>query len=291
MASVFKVPILATLYHEVAEGRVSLEERLVLCEEDQSIGSTLIHIAPGVALTLRDYACLMITLSDNTATDIVWRRIGLPTPNAYLRSIGLGGIDCSFPNREYYLLSLGYEIPGFGGTAREAIAQWRAMGPEERWAALARFFDAHRGVSAREYVSRAEEAWGRQFEDSGGADLIFDQALDNRGPAAEIGELLARMVRGEGWPRPLCDDMLEILHRQEFTHKLPRLLPQNVWTANKTGGVTGTTNDAAIFRIRPGHHVVVVGLSRGLRRGETERVTALWGRIGLAVYEAVKRTR
>jgi len=291
MASVFKVPILATLYHEVAEGRVSLEERHELRDEDQSIGSTLIHLAPGTSLTLRDYAVLMITLSDNTATDIVWRRIGLPTPNAYLKSIGLGGIDCSFPNREYYLLSVGYKIPGLGGTPREVIAQWRALTPEERWEALARFYDAHRGVTPQEFLRRTEALYGVGGERRYAEQLAFDQALDNRGPAAQIGELLSRIVRGEGFPSPLREDMLEILHRQEFTNKLPDRLPPGIWTGNKTGGVTGTSNDAAIFRIRRGRHLVLVGLSRGLRQGEARKVTELWGRVGLAAYEAAKRLR
>ena len=43
-------------------------------------------------------------------------------------------------------------------------------------------------------------------------------------------------------------DMLEILSRQMFIEKIPRFLPDSVFTANKTGEVSGTRHDGAIVK-------------------------------------------
>ena len=49
----------------------------VLRAADMSPGSTLIHFHEGLRPSVRDLLYLMITLSDNTATDMLWRLVGL----------------------------------------------------------------------------------------------------------------------------------------------------------------------------------------------------------------------
>jgi beta-lactamase class A len=107
LASVFKVPVMVEVMRQVDRGVLRLDERLTLTEADKSPGSTLIHCHPGLALTVRDLLYLMITLSDNTATDMLWRRVGLGSVNATMRALGLASIDCSLPDREYFLMGCG----------------------------------------------------------------------------------------------------------------------------------------------------------------------------------------
>lgn len=76
-ASVFKVFVLAELFRQREEGRFRLEDRYPLREEDKAEGSGVLRlIASGAQLTLRDYATLMMILSDNTAADFLFRLTG-----------------------------------------------------------------------------------------------------------------------------------------------------------------------------------------------------------------------
>lgn len=89
-ASVIKVPIMAAVYREAAAGRVRLGERLRLEPEDQVLGSGVLKdLAPGLRLRLADLVTLMITVSDNTATNMILRRIGIEAVNAAMESWGM----------------------------------------------------------------------------------------------------------------------------------------------------------------------------------------------------------
>lgn len=75
-ASTFKVFLLAELFRQVKEGKFALTDRYILQEEDKAYGSGMLRLFDtGAALTLRDLAMLMMKISDNTATDILFRLV------------------------------------------------------------------------------------------------------------------------------------------------------------------------------------------------------------------------
>ena len=75
-ASTFKVFLLAELFRQANEGKFSLSDRYILQEEDKAYGSGMLRLFDtGAALTLRDLAMLMMKISDNTATDILFRLV------------------------------------------------------------------------------------------------------------------------------------------------------------------------------------------------------------------------
>lgn len=75
-ASTFKVYLLAELFRQVKEGKFALTDRYILQEEDKAYGSGMLRLFDtGAALTLRDLAMLMMKISDNTATDILFRLV------------------------------------------------------------------------------------------------------------------------------------------------------------------------------------------------------------------------
>lgn len=77
VGSAFKLAVLAALAEEVAAGRASWEEVLRLQERHRSLASGLLQDWPaGAPLTLHSLAALMISLSDNTATDALIDRLG-----------------------------------------------------------------------------------------------------------------------------------------------------------------------------------------------------------------------
>lgn len=89
-ASLIKVPILVTLYDLVQQGKISLDDPLTVLRIDQVPGSgSAQYLHNGAILTVHDAAWLMITLSDNTATNLLLDRIGLRSEWARMDSLGL----------------------------------------------------------------------------------------------------------------------------------------------------------------------------------------------------------
>ncbi|HET9659446.1 MAG TPA: serine hydrolase, partial [Thermomicrobiales bacterium] len=75
-ASTLKVPLLYTLYRLVDAGEIDLSERVTLSYRNRVPGSGVLqHMDEGLQPTLRDLAELMIIVSDNWATDLLWNRM------------------------------------------------------------------------------------------------------------------------------------------------------------------------------------------------------------------------
>lgn len=76
-ASVFKVAVLVELHRQAAAGRVDLSTRVRVTDADRVFGPTGLSVfADDAELSLRDLATLMVSVSDNTATDLVLRAVG-----------------------------------------------------------------------------------------------------------------------------------------------------------------------------------------------------------------------
>jgi len=76
-ASTIKVPILVAFLQDVDAGKIRLDETLTIQEEDYADGSGEMQFqALGTAYTALETAEMMITISDNTATNILVRRLG-----------------------------------------------------------------------------------------------------------------------------------------------------------------------------------------------------------------------
>ncbi len=90
-ASSIKIAILAELYHQAQQGKIKLGDLYTLQSADLVSGSGIAGaLTPGVTrLTLRDVAALMISVSDNSATNVIIDRIGMENVNALLDSLGL----------------------------------------------------------------------------------------------------------------------------------------------------------------------------------------------------------
>lgn len=89
-ASLIKVPIMAEIFRRVEEEHLNLDDTLVMQKEDQVPGSgVLMDLTPGLALSIRDLTTLMITVSDNTATNLLIDFTGVDAVNALMRRLGL----------------------------------------------------------------------------------------------------------------------------------------------------------------------------------------------------------
>lgn len=90
-ASSIKIAILAELYRQAQQGKVKLTDSYTLQQSDLVGGSGITSVlTPGMTkLTLRDVAGLMISVSDNSATNVIIDRVGMENVNALLDSLGL----------------------------------------------------------------------------------------------------------------------------------------------------------------------------------------------------------
>ncbi|NMG08351.1 serine hydrolase [Brasilonema sp. UFV-L1] len=92
-ASTIKFPILVALFQEVDAGRVKLNETLVLRRDlkAEAAGSGVLQYKPvGTKLSVLETATKMITISDNTATNMIIDRLGgMAKLNQRFRSWGL----------------------------------------------------------------------------------------------------------------------------------------------------------------------------------------------------------
>ena len=88
-ASVIKVAIMLEAMYQVKEGRISFEDTLTLHKEDQVSGSgVLLLFHTPAPINFETALVMMITQSDNTATNLVLAHVGRERVNARLRSLG-----------------------------------------------------------------------------------------------------------------------------------------------------------------------------------------------------------
>jgi beta-lactamase class A len=90
-ASSIKLTILLELMRQAQEGKLSLDEEHKVAHAETVGGSgVLFMMGDGTAtMSLRDIATLMVVLSDNSATNIIIRRVGMENVNANNDRLGL----------------------------------------------------------------------------------------------------------------------------------------------------------------------------------------------------------
>ncbi len=90
-ASAIKVEILYEVFKQARQGRFALDDPLTMEKKDVTPGSGVLQkLTPGsVTLSIIDYATLMITESDNTATNMMIDLVGMKNVNQTVRDLGL----------------------------------------------------------------------------------------------------------------------------------------------------------------------------------------------------------
>jgi serine-type D-Ala-D-Ala carboxypeptidase (penicillin-binding protein 5/6) len=130
-ASLIKFPVMVTAYRLVEQGKLSLEKKITLNEEDKVQGSGILttHFSAGTVLTLRDAIRLMMAYSDNTATNLVLDQIGLATTNEVMTELGLTNtrIHAKVFRRETSIAPERSERFGLGSTTAGEMVQLCAL--------------------------------------------------------------------------------------------------------------------------------------------------------------------
>ena len=89
-ASLIKLAVMVEAYQQAHDGKLDLEQKVSLREEDKVPGSGILttHFSEGLQMPLQDAIRLMIAYSDNTATNLVVDQIGVGSVAERMESLG-----------------------------------------------------------------------------------------------------------------------------------------------------------------------------------------------------------
>ena len=152
-ASLIKFPLMISAYRKVDAGELSLDQVITLADEDKVPGSGILsdHFSAGATFPLKDAIHLMIVYSDNTATNLVARIVGLPQVARDMESFGCRETKMnSFVfRRDTSIFPERSQKYGLGSTtAGEMIVLLEGL-PRQQWASPASCADAGTVVGLR----------------------------------------------------------------------------------------------------------------------------------------------
>jgi len=261
MASTYKVPIALAVLHRVDEGALLLSERVEVESTDLVEGgmeTVLKRWKPGLTMTVRELLDLMITESDNVATDVLLRRIGgPPAVAARLEELSLTGVDVSRTERQMAADAYGVTLP---------------KGP----VSLDRFRALRRAVPSAERA-KARERWEKD-------------PRDTATPSA-MARLLVRLAKGE-LAKPESTELLRDALRRCRTggRRIRRLLPKEAIVYDKTGSAGRTANDVGLVRLPGAREIAIAVFVKASEKPPEVRDRTI-AEIARAAYDGFARER
>jgi beta-lactamase class A len=89
--STIKIPLMVEVLAQVKAGKFKLADKYTFVQADSQPGTgTIQRLDPGAVMTIKDLVTLMIVVSDNTATEVLYRMVGGPEAvNARMDALGL----------------------------------------------------------------------------------------------------------------------------------------------------------------------------------------------------------
>ena len=214
LASVFKIPVLVTLFRQIHLGKYSLDDRVLFAESMKTFGSGLMSsMKPGLNISVQDLQLLMMARSDNTATDILYDMVTPEAIQAYMKELGLKDTTIDLDTRG---LILGYI--GLDPANRLTPAELGQL-PGSVW------------------TSPEREARQKAFESS----------THNTSTPSDIGALLEKCVRGEIVDRATSDQVLETMKQHTGAELILRYLPFSTEIARKGGSLSKDGEDSVLL--------------------------------------------
>jgi beta-lactamase class A len=93
-ASVIKIPVMIEIFQQVDARQRTLDDLHTLSKTDKTPGSgVLLHMHEGLNLSLYDLLYLMMSISDNTATNLLIDFAGIDNVNQRMRGWGMTGTE------------------------------------------------------------------------------------------------------------------------------------------------------------------------------------------------------
>lgn len=286
LASCFKVPVMLELARQMQtqESKLQLSTPLTLRASDKCIGSgKLQHRPVGTSAPVEDLIEWMETRSDNTATDMLFRRIGLANVDRFMQSVGCPSSQIFLTNRAAWLISLARSSDFKGLSPQQIAARWSKFNLEQRRAAALRAESENQGLSLSEFQALEDRS---SRTNTPAENVLVATTVDNLCSAHDLAVLLEKLYRGQLLDKNWTRFCLGVLGRQSFNTRIPRALPAGTKVYHKTGTIAGVVNDIGIIELGPGEAIVVVVLVQQIEDGDEGRAEQLIGEIARAAYKS-----
>src|SRR5262249_51912875 len=89
--STIKIPLMVEVLEQIKAGKFKLSDKYTFAQADSQPGTgTIQRLDPGAVMTVKDLITMMIIVSDNTATEVLYRMVGGPDAvNRRMDALGL----------------------------------------------------------------------------------------------------------------------------------------------------------------------------------------------------------
>ncbi len=277
LASMIKVPVAIELMARVEAGETTLSERLELRQSDYVDGAGATNWAPpGSELTLRQLLESMLIVSDNTATDMLIRYLGLENVNRRARQLapsgGVGPITTLVDVRRHAYANL--HPDAFALNGMDFIELRKRNGEVARLGWLQQRLGL---APANLHLSSLDEAFNRYYA----TDL-------NSGRLDAVGDMFTALAEGRALGPDATAELLTMMARTTSgERRLKAGLGRDVRLTHKTGTQHRRACDAGIAthgQDDEARRVVIVACVRG--EFDLARNEQMLAAVGRAIREA-----
>ncbi|MEU7140332.1 serine hydrolase [Nocardia sp. NPDC046473] len=224
LASVVKVPLVLEFARQVAAGQLDPADRVRAGGADRLGGVGTAGCHDDVDLSLRDAAFFALTLSDNTAADLLFDRVGIENVRSLMRELGLAGTRIVGAPRNI-VQGMAEDIG-----ARDA-AEFAARFPALTVAEIlgTRALDPHRTTAST---------------------------------PREMTRLLTLIGQDRAGPAEVCRWVRDLMRQQVHWHRLAGAFPPEVQVWAKTGTLPGIRNEIGVLEYPDGSRYAVAVFTR-----------------------------
>lgn len=273
LASGIKIPVAITVLRGVERGEYSLDTKIKLEAADYVDGAGQTNWSkPGTLFTISHLLEEMLTVSDNTASDILIRLVGIEKVNSLVAdhvSEHFGDITTLADVRRHTYS--GFHERAFNLSGYDFIKLRMESEERERKETLAAIL----GINTEEFMMPD-------------MDSIFESYYAshlNSGRLSAFGDLLEQLISGSLLERESGDYLMEILRRVKTGgNRIRAGLSESTVFAHKTGTQRGRTCDLGITGEPGDKRVIIAACTRGTLR--TPLAEQVLQEVGKAVQDS-----
>lgn len=224
MASTYKVAVAGAVLSQVDRGAFTLDT-MIPVDPALLVSGGIADMLPhrGAELSVHNLLELMLTRSDNSATDLLVRQVGGPKAvTAWLRAIGVRGqrVDDNTAQLLYRAMGIAPASGSFAANVEAAL-------------------EADPALRERDVRDMPNIAFAQDPRDTSTPDAMVD--------------LLAKIAQGRALGAESTRTLLDIMARcKTGQNRLRGLLPPGTPIAHKTGSLNGLGNDVGIVTLPDG---------------------------------------
>ncbi|MEV4176547.1 serine hydrolase [Nonomuraea sp. NPDC049709] len=255
-ASVFKVIVALEVFRQAAAGELDPRERVRARPGETTLGPTGMSVfADEAEVSVRDLVTMMLTISDNAATDLLVERVGLDRMAATLAELKLTGTAVPY--------SLGGLLDSIA--VDTGLATWREL------------MAAHHPAGPPDEMLHASRA------------LRPEHSI--RTTAGDMARLLKLIWLDRAGPAEACANVRAVMGQQVTRHRLAMGFPDDVRVAAKSGGLFGVVrNEVGVIRFPDGRRYAAAVFTRAHRpRAGENAINAVIGTVAAAAVASLRR--